>query len=107
MSLCKCEDSRGVKCLKPMTKQEEKQDGMCQSCADNVWEEINGRNSHWENQNKPKTMTLWQYAYQDKKTGKIKISGHTDADYKVNPFEDCCHTKLEWTAKEFKISDEL
>jgi hypothetical protein len=53
MSLCKCEDSRGVMCLKPMTKQEKKQDGMCQNCADHVWNEMTTKGDYyWENQNK-------------------------------------------------------
>jgi hypothetical protein len=51
--LCMCEDSRGVKCLKPMTKEEYHDDGMCQNCADNVWHELTSQGDHtWENQNK-------------------------------------------------------
>ena len=37
---CPCEDSNGVICGKEMTQKEVEQDGMCQSCADNVWAEL-------------------------------------------------------------------
>lgn len=30
-----------------MTKQEQKQDGMCYECADNVWEEISISSEHY------------------------------------------------------------
>lgn len=40
MSTCKCEDSSGKVCGKEMTEEEEKQDGMCWYCADNVWNEM-------------------------------------------------------------------
>lgn len=37
---CKCQDSGGVVCGKEMTHKEVEQDGMCQTCADHVWNEM-------------------------------------------------------------------
>ena len=46
---CKTQDSNGTVCGKEMTKQEEKQDGMCWTCADNVWIEMTTDKDHyWE-----------------------------------------------------------
>lgn len=55
MSKCTCEDSYGVVCGKEMTLEEEKQDGMCDSCACHVWTYFNdkGDTEHtWSNSNK-------------------------------------------------------
>ena len=46
--ICRCQDSGGHVCGKVMTKQEDKQDGMCSWCADNVWVEITSEHEyHW------------------------------------------------------------
>jgi len=37
---CECQDSAGHVCGKEMSKKEYRQDGMCQNCADNVWNEM-------------------------------------------------------------------
>ena len=44
--ICQCQDSAGTPHNQPMTQQEYKQDGMCESCADNVWIEINTQASY-------------------------------------------------------------
>ncbi len=47
MSKCPCEDSAGKVCGKVMSKEEEEQDGMCQRCGDQVWNEMTSE-SHEE-----------------------------------------------------------
>jgi len=46
---CECEDSDGVVCGRTMTNEELEQDGMCQTCADNVWSEMTNDDvgCHW------------------------------------------------------------
>ena len=34
---CPCEDDNGVVCNKPMSKEEQEQDGMCIRCAELLW----------------------------------------------------------------------
>ncbi len=49
MSKCQCEDSTGKACGKEMTQEEEDQDGMCQRCGDQVWNEMTSEEPyHWE-----------------------------------------------------------
>jgi len=35
---CPCSDDKGVRCENIMTKKENKQDGMCERCAELVWD---------------------------------------------------------------------
>lgn len=48
--LCKCQDSTGKVCNKPLSTEEYDQDGMCSTCADNVWEEMNNPEYFWEHE---------------------------------------------------------
>jgi hypothetical protein len=48
---CKCQDTNSDICGKVMTKQEFKQDGMCQFCADNVWAEMRSTTYKWYHRN--------------------------------------------------------
>ena len=40
MAKCRCQDSNYNRCGKEMTIAEEKQDGLCSTCADHVWAEM-------------------------------------------------------------------
>ena len=56
MNKCKAEDSRGTVCGCTMTKQEEKQDGMCSWCSDNIYiEVVKNKNHVWYHSDKPKS----------------------------------------------------
>lgn len=44
---CKCQDSNGVECGKEMTVLEFEQDGMCDACACNVWNELTSDCHRW------------------------------------------------------------
>lgn len=49
---CKAQDSAGKICGKTMTKEEIEQDGMCQWCADNIWEEMQVVDYQWYHKDK-------------------------------------------------------
>lgn len=40
MNMCECQDISGVVCGKSMSSEEEAQDGMCDTCACQVWKEM-------------------------------------------------------------------
>lgn len=45
--LCKVQDSNGVVCNKSMTQHEFEQDGMCDACACNLFNEMFGDLESW------------------------------------------------------------
>ena len=50
---CKCQDSAGNVCNKIMSSREYREDGMCSTCADNVWHEMScEKNYSWYHNNK-------------------------------------------------------
>jgi len=52
--ICVCEDSTGTPHNIQMTKLEEKQDGMCSVCAEQVWKEMNSKNNYeWYHNEEP------------------------------------------------------
>lgn len=44
--ICMCQDSTGTPHNIPITKKEYKQDGICTTCADHVWNEMNSNTTY-------------------------------------------------------------